>query len=189
MRVRNGFEEGNYMSKSRSMSTLAVGSAAHHAVEGSSVGVDLVMATSFHLEADAGFSATSQADCRKPAYTRWGNPTVRKLEERLAALEGGEDAVCFGSGMGAITGLVLSHLSAGDQLVASNVCYAGVAEFFHDYVSKFGIEVRLVDTSDPKAVADACSDRTKLIYVETPANPILRLTDVEAMRRCADESG
>ena len=137
----------------KSIDTLAVQSGDHRAEDGSSLSLDLVMSTSFHMEAGGGFSATTQAGASKPVYTRWDNPTVSALERRLAVLEGGEDAVCFGSGMGAISGLLLSRLSAGDELVASNVCYAGVAELYHDYLARLGIVGRLVDTSDPAAVA------------------------------------
>ena len=155
-----------------------------------SLAPDICVSTSFAVDPDAvGFSASDLTDDAPFFYTRWANPTVRQLERKLAALDGGEDAVCFGSGMGAITGLLLGTLSAGDHLVISNVAYAGTAELVHDTLPRFGIAVSPVDTSDPDAVADAITPSTRLIYAETPANPILRLTDIAALARLAGDAG
>jgi len=144
----------------------------------------LVLSTSFKMASEAGFSAASLGEDAQPIYARWGNPTVSALERKLAALEGSEDAVCFGSGMAAVSALLHSLLRPGDHLVASNVCYAGVAELTHDLALR-GIEASFIDTSDLNAVAAAMTQRTKLIFVETPANPILRLTDIRAVADCA----
>lgn len=150
---------------------------------------DIVMASSFEVAPGIGFSAT-EMDAETPYfYTRWANPTVRQLERKVAALDGGEDAVCFGSGMAAISHLWLSRLSAGDRLVLSNVCYAGAAELAHDTLPRFGIEVVTVDTGDAEAVASALTPNTRLVHVETPANPILRLTDIAAVATLAHAAG
>lgn len=123
------------------------------------------------------------------AYTRWGNPTLRALEERLSALEGAEAAVVTASGMAAVSALVFTFLSSGDHLVASEVCYAGSVELFGIHLPRFGIEVSLVDTSDPDQVRAALRPKTRMIYVETPANPILRITDIPALAGIAHEAG
>lgn len=141
-----------------------------------------VLSTSFHTDPNAvGFSANDLQENAPHFYSRWSNPTLERLETRLAALEGGEAAVVFGSGMAAISGLFLDRLNAGDHLLLSNVCYAGVAELAHDLLPTKGIEVTAVDTSDTEAVANAIRPRTRLIHVESPANPILRLADIEAL--------
>lgn len=122
-------------------------------------------------------------------YTRWNNPTLRSLEVRLAALEGAEECAVFGSGVGAISALALTLLSAGDHLVCSDICYAGALELFGLHLPRFGIEVSLVDTSDPDQVREALQDNTKLVYIETPANPVLKLTDIQAISRITREAG
>ena len=155
-----------------------------------SLAPDICVSTSFAVDPDAvGFSATDLTDSTPYFYTRWANPTVHQLERKLAALDGGEDAVCFGSGMAAIAGLLLGTLSAGDHLVISNVAYAGTAELVHDTLPRLGIAVSPVDTSDLDAVAAAVRPNTRLIYAETPANPILRLSDIAALAGLARDAG
>ena len=123
------------------------------------------------------------------AYTRWGNPTLRALEERLSALEGSEAAVVTASGMAAVAALVFTFLSSGDHLIASEVCYAGSVELFGMHLPRLGIEVSLVDTSDLEQVRAALRPNTKMVYVETPANPILRIADLEAISAVAHAAG
>lgn len=118
-------------------------------------------------------------------YTRWGNPTLRLFEQKLAALEGTDDAIAFASGMAATTGLLLGTLSQGDHLVLSNVCYAGIAEYVRHQLPKFGISASPVDTSDLAAVEAAIRPKTRLIFVDTPANPILRVSDIAAIAKIA----
>lgn len=150
----------------------------------------LSLATSFYSHPDAvGFSANDLTDKAPHFYTRWSNPTTDLLEERLAILEGGEAALTFGSGMAAVTALFLGQLKAGDHLIVSNVCYAGVAEMVHDILPKYGIQTTAVDTSDMDAIAAALRAETRLIHIETPANPILRLTDIAAVAALARDKG
>lgn len=150
----------------------------------------LELATSFYVRPqDVGFSANSLSDEVPLVYSRWRNPTVDLLEQRLAALEGGEAALALASGMAATAGLFLWKLKAGDHLLLSNVSYAGVAELAHDILPRYGIAVTAVDSSDPALVAAALRPETKLVHVETPANPILRLTDIEAVARIVHAHG
>jgi methionine-gamma-lyase len=122
------------------------------------------------------------------AYTRWGNPTLRALEERLSLLEGAEAAVVTASGMAAVSALVFTFLSSGDHIIASEVCYAGSVELFGIHLPRFGIEVSLVDTSNLDQVHAALRPNTRMIYVETPANPILRISDIAALAEIAHEA-
>jgi len=150
----------------------------------------LVPASSFYAHPDdIGFSANDLNDRAPHFYTRWSNPTAAALEARLADLDGGEAALTFASGMSAITGLFLNRLKAGDHLVLSNVCYAGVAEFAHDSLPNLGIAVSAVDTSNPAKVAAAIRPETKLVHIETPANPILRLSDISAIAGIVHAAG
>jgi cystathionine gamma-synthase/methionine-gamma-lyase len=114
---------------------------------------------------------------------------VRVLERRLADLDDGEDAVCFASGMAAVTGLLLHLLGQGDHAVVSDLCYAGVAEWTRQDLRRFGVEVTFVDTSDPDEVRQALRPNTRVVYVETPVNPVLRLVDVEALAAIAHGGG
>jgi cystathionine beta-lyase/cystathionine gamma-synthase len=122
-------------------------------------------------------------------YTRWSNPTLRALETRLALLEKAESAVTFASGMAAISAVMFGFLSAGDHVVASEVCYAGAVELLGNHLPRFGIEVSLVDTSDLVAVQAALRTNTKLVYLETPSNPILRIGDIRALAEIAHQAG
>jgi cystathionine beta-lyase/cystathionine gamma-synthase len=136
------------------------------------------------------FDALMMDSARPPfAYTRWGNPTLRALEDRLSALEGAEAAVVTASGMAAVSAVVFTFLSSGDHLIASEVCYAGSVELFGLHLPRFGIEVSLVDTSDLEAVRVALRANTKMIFAETPANPILRIADIPALAEIAHSAG
>jgi cystathionine beta-lyase/cystathionine gamma-synthase len=131
------------------------------------------------------------------AYVRWGNPTSQMLEEKIAALEGpvlppsaGEAAaLALASGMAAVSAVVFTFLSSGDHIIASEVCYAGSVELFGVHLPRQGIEVSLVDTSDLNQVREALQPNTRLVYVETPANPILRISDIQALARVAHDAG
>jgi len=136
------------------------------------------------------FDALLLESSRPPfAYTRWGNPSLRALEDKLAALEGAESAVVTASGMAAVSAFLLTFLRAGDHVVASEVCYAGTVELFGLLLPRFGIEVSLVDTSDLEQVREAIRPNSKVVYVETPANPILRISDIKGLSEIADLAG
>jgi len=123
------------------------------------------------------------------SYSRSGNPTVRVLENKLTALEGGADSACFGTGMSAINAVMMAFLSAGDHAIISDVVYGGTYRISTKIYSRFGVEFSFVDTSDPEAVRAAVKDNTKLILTETPANPTLKLTDLAAVSEIAREHG
>ena len=150
----------------------------------------LVLSTNFVFDPDAaGCSAETLDDKTPNVYARWSTPTVRALEVKLADLEDAEDALCFASGMGAISALLLGTLRGGDHLVLSDVCYAGVAELARNTLPGFGIEVTTANFSDLDAVAAAIRPNTKLLWAETPCNPILRLTDIAAVAEIAHTAG
>jgi methionine-gamma-lyase len=150
---------------------------------------NLVMSSTYVVDADTGFSVEGMDENDPFIYTRWGNPTVRQLEEKLAALEESETAVSFASGMGAITALLFHFLKAGDHAIVSDVAYAALAELTNEMIPQLGIEISKVDTSDPVALQTAVKRNTKLIYIETPCNPLLRLTDISAVADIAHKAG
>jgi cystathionine beta-lyase/cystathionine gamma-synthase len=132
---------------------------------------------------------TMESDRSPFAYARWGNPTTRALEDKIAAMEGGEAGLALASGMAAVSALLFTFLQSGEHVVASEVCYAGSLELFGSYLARRGIEASLVDTSDVSQVRAALRPKTRLVYVETPANPILRISDIAALAEIAHEAG
>jgi methionine-gamma-lyase len=150
---------------------------------------NIVMSTTYIADPEASFSAEDFGEGTPYIYTRWGNPTIAQLERKLAALEGAEAGLAFASGMSAVSGLLLGTLQQGDHLVLSDVSYAGTAEFAGDFLPRFGIEVTRADFSDLDSVAQAVRPNTRLIYAESPANPIVRLTDLRAVAAIAKAAG
>lgn len=122
-------------------------------------------------------------------YARWTNPTVRQLEQRLAALEGADDALATATGVAAIAATFLTILKRGDHLILSDVCYAGANELARRILPDYGIEVTPVNTSRPQDVAAALRPNTRLVHCESPCNPILRLTDLAAVADIAKRHG
>lgn len=118
-------------------------------------------------------------------YTRLGNPTIRALEKSVAALENGEDARACASGMAAINTAVMSMVKKGDHVVATDCLYGGTVKLFLSILSKFGVEFTLVDSSTVANVEAAIRENTKLVYLETPSNPTLKLTDIRAVAKIA----
>jgi len=142
---------------------------------------NIVMSTTFKAQDAGAFSIKDFEGDMPYIYTRWGNPTTEQLQEKLRVLEGAEACLAFASGMAATSALLLGYLSSGDHLIVSDVQYAGSAELVRQTLPRFGIEVTPVDTSDATNLAAAIRGNTKLVFIETPINPILRLADIEAI--------
>lgn len=122
-------------------------------------------------------------------YTRWGNPTTAELEARVALLEGGEMAIATGSGMGAISTVILGLLQSGDHLVAPRAVYQASYELFAHILPRYGIAATLIDGVDPAAYEAALRPETKVVYIETPNNPLLDVTDIAGVVRTAHAHG
>ena len=122
-------------------------------------------------------------------YSRASNPTVSALEANLGSLEDAPPAVCFGTGLAAETTLFLSLLKSGDHAVISDVVYGGTVRLFQQILSGLGIRSSFVDTASPEAVAAAITPETRLVFVETPGNPTLKLTDVAAVAAVCRTAG
>ena len=118
-------------------------------------------------------------------YSRLGNPSVAQVEEKVAALEGGEAALCTASGMGAISTTMWTILSAGDELVASDTLYGCTFALFEHGLTKFGVKVNMIDMTDMKALKKALTKKTKIVYLETPCNPTLKIVDIAAVAKAA----
>ncbi len=122
-------------------------------------------------------------------YTRFGNPTVAELEKKIALLEHAEDAVAAGSGLGAISLAAISQLQAGDHIVFGDVIYGCTFALFTKILPKLGITYTIADTSKVDAVEAAVKENTKFVYVETPSNPTLKISDIAAISAMAHRHG
>lgn len=122
-------------------------------------------------------------------YTRLWNPTQKVLEEKLAALEGGESAAVYASGVAAITSFFLGVLKAGDHVISDHTVYSATQYFFTEMLSKFQVEVTFVDTCQTDQIEKAIRPNTKVIYFETPANPTIKVVDIEAVVNIATKHG
>ncbi|MCC9620872.1 methionine gamma-lyase [Thalassospira sp. MA62] len=122
-------------------------------------------------------------------YSRIANPTLDLLEKRLAVLEGGETAIATASGMGAITSVFWTFIAPGDEIIVDRTLYGCTFAYFRHGLEKFGIKHTHVDLSDPEELKKAISDKTKIVYFETPANPNMRLVDIAAISDIAHQYG
>jgi cystathionine beta-lyase/cystathionine gamma-synthase len=150
---------------------------------------NLVMSVTFAPETLTGFSARDEKDYGGFVYGRVSSPTVKQLEDKLAALEGGEMALAFASGVAAAHALICGRLSAGDHLVLPEANYVGIAELARDTLPRFGIAVSYVDLNDLQAVADAIRPNTRMLWLETPANPTMKVCDIAALAELAHRKG
>ena len=121
-------------------------------------------------------------------YSRFTNPTVAMFEKRLAAMEGAERAVATSTGMAAIMAVAMSFLKAGDHVVCSRAVFGSTVALFEKYISKFGVTVNFVDLTDLDAWKAAIKPETKLLFVESPSNPLSEIADIRALADIAHEN-
>ncbi|HKP03359.1 MAG TPA: aminotransferase class V-fold PLP-dependent enzyme [Chthoniobacterales bacterium] len=161
--------------------TLAVH--AGHEVDAATgaVATPIHMATTFQRDAEGGYP-------HGYIYGRSGNPTRHALEQALAALEDGEDAAAFGSGLAA-SSAVLQALAAGDHVIAPTDVYHGMTKLLREVYLRWGLEVSFVDMTKLDEVKNAVRPETKLIWIETPSNPLLKITDIAAAAELAHAAG
>jgi cystathionine beta-lyase/cystathionine gamma-synthase len=162
------------------LSTLVVHAGQYPDPQTGAVNVPLYLTSTFEL---TGIGTDKGWD-----YSRAGNPTRDRLEEALAALEGGTSGHAFASGMAAIYALVAT-LKTGEHVICSHNVYGGTTRLFNQIVRHYGIEIQYVDTGDLAAVEAAIKPNTRLIHIETPTNPLMALTDIAAVSEIAHRSG
>lgn len=151
---------------------------------------EAIFTTSSYVFRDAAHAAACFAgDEPGNVYSRYTNPTVRTFEERLAALEAGEKAVATASGMSAIMATVMSFCSAGDHVLVSRSIFGATVSLFDKYLARFGIETTYVDIDNPQAWRDARQPNTRMLYLESPSNPLAELADIAALAEVARETG
>jgi len=146
-----------------------------------SLEVPIVLSSAFGFASAAEAAGAFQGENDAYIYGRWGNPSVDALEAKIAALEGAEDACVTASGMAAISGAVLGLCDQGSHVIAPRAMYAESARLLRDRLPRWGITTTFVDGTDPEAYAAAITPTTRLLYIETPANPNLAITDLEAI--------
>lgn len=122
-------------------------------------------------------------------YSRFTNPTVAMFEKRLAAMEGAERAVATSSGMAAIMAVAMSFLKTGDHVICSRAVFGSTVALFEKYIAKFGVSVDFVDLTDLSAWENAIKPETKLLFVETPSNPLSEIADIQALADIAHAHG
>ena len=169
------------------LETLAIRAGQQRTGEGEQ-GEPIFATSSYVFESAAAAAARFSGDVPGNVYSRYTNPTVRVFEERLAALEQGEAAVATASGMSAILSTCLAFLQAGDHLVASRSIFGTTSVLFSKYLSKFEVTVDHVELTDYAAWEAAITPRTKILFAETPSNPLNDIADIERLASLAHQN-
>ena len=164
------------MKRHRRPETAAVHGAADIEKKNGPVGTPIYQTSTFEVTDNDEQQRVTATD---RYYTRWGNPTNTVAEQAVAALEGVEAARTFASGMGAITTTILALLKTGDHIVAQRDIYGGVTKFFSQWLPRLGIETTFVDTNDYDQHERAIRPKTRVLYLESPTNPALRVVDLK----------
>ncbi len=172
------------------LATLAV-HAGHPRRTGESGALDtpIVLSSAFGFASAEEAAGAFRGENDAYIYGRWGNPTVEVLEAELAALEGTASACVTASGMAAVSGAILSLAEAGSHVVAPRSMYAESARLLRERLPRFGITTTFVDAHEPGAYEAALTPNTRVLYIETPSNPNLRITDVAEVVRLARARG
>jgi O-succinylhomoserine sulfhydrylase len=149
----------------------------------------IFLTSSYVFDNAADAAARFAGELEGNVYSRYTNPTVRTFEQRIAVLEGAEDAVATASGMAAIMSTCLALLKAGDHIVCSRSVFGTTTVLFNKYLGKFGIEVTFVSPTDLGAWHNAVRDNTAMLFLETPSNPLCEVSDLRAISALARNSG
>ena len=147
----------------------------------------MYLTSSFVFENAAQAAVMFSGEEEGNVYARFTNPSVTLFEERLAALEGAEDCIATASGMAAITATIMANLSAGDHIVASKSLFGSSIQLLGNILPRFGIETTFVSLSDPAEWAAAVRPNTKLLFCETPSNPLTEIGDIAALSAIAKQ--
>jgi O-succinylhomoserine sulfhydrylase len=170
------------------MDTLAVRAGQHRSPEGEH-GEPLFFTSSYVFRSAADAAARFAGEVPGNVYSRYTNPTVRAFEERIAAMEGAEQAVATASGMAAILAMVMSLCSAGDHVLVSRSVFGATVSLFEKYLKRFGLEVDYVPLTEVGVWEPAFKANTKLVFVESPSNPLAELIDIAALADLCHEKG
>lgn len=174
------------MTKKWNFNTKAIHSVQTPDPETRAISTRIVPAVAYSFEsAEAASAVVNGEEEESVYYGRYGNPTTRTLEKKIAVLEGSEDALAVSSGMAAISSALLAFLQQGDHVIVTKDVYGGTHKFLTSLAPRFGIEYSFVCCNTPGAIEEAMQENTKAIYIETPSNPSLTLVDIEAVGKIA----
>ena len=157
--------------------------------ESSPVSPPIFQTSTFSTEGADAFLTMATAPLNAEFYTRYGNPTTRMFEDAVAALEGGEAGLATASGMGAVVAALLTLVSKGEHVIAQRVLYGGTMGLLKNIAPRLGIEVSFVEQTDTEAFAHAIRPNTRLMMLESPSNPMMRLTDLKEVAAIAKAKG
>lgn len=172
----------------RGLSTLSVHGPARRGAE-RAIEAPLVLSSAFRFEDAEEAAAAFRGENDAYIYARWGSPTTDDLAERVALLEGADDAAVLASGMAAVTGTIVSVCRQGGHVVAPRAMYAEAARLFRERLPALGIRTTFLDDPGPETYAAAIERDTRVLYVETPANPTLAVVDLAGVAEVARERG
>nr|WP_298891117.1 O-succinylhomoserine sulfhydrylase [uncultured Acinetobacter sp.] len=179
----DSFEENEY-----ALATLAIRTGHDRTHEGEH-SEPIFLTSSFVCESAADAEAKFSGKIEGNTYSRYTNPTVHTFEKRLAKLDGAERAIATSSGMAAVHAMCMAYLKAGDHVICSRAVFGSIISLFEKYVMKFAVEVTFVDLDDLDAWKNAIRPNTRLLFIETPSNPLAQVGDMQAIADIAHAHG
>ena len=175
------------MEKRHRFSTLAIHAGEEEPSPLGAVTAPIYQTSTFAFRNTAEVIEYQKGDPSKYLYTRYGNPTLTAVEEKMAALEGGEASLVVSSGMAAVATLALTLVSSGQEIISTEPVYGGTFHLFKDALARLGIKVHFVDPEKIDVAKALLSQKTKLFFCETPTNPNLKIADVRRIVQIAGE--
>jgi methionine-gamma-lyase len=177
------------MRKYKGMSTAAVHSGETKDEQFGSVNVPIFQTSTFYFPTEDPRTWEGQVPDGSYIYTRYGNPTIRAAEDKIAYLEGADKGLIFSSGMAAISATLMTLLGDRDQLVSVEDVYGGTFNLMKNEFSRLGVQIKFVDSTKTSEIIAAITDKTKVVYLESPTNPMLKLVDIPAVAKAAHDKG
>jgi cystathionine beta-lyase/cystathionine gamma-synthase len=177
------------MRKYKGMSTAAVHSGEAKDEQFGSVNVPIFQTSTFYFPTEDPRTWEGQVPDGSYIYTRYGNPTIRAAEDKIAYLEGADKGLIFSSGMAAIAATLMTLLGDRDQLVSVEDVYGGTFNLMKNEFSRLGVQIKFVDSTKTSEIIAAITDKTKVVYLESPTNPMLKLVDIPAVAKAAHDKG
>ncbi|MGB8656300.1 MAG: aminotransferase class I/II-fold pyridoxal phosphate-dependent enzyme [Candidatus Zixiibacteriota bacterium] len=169
------------MNKEYKFSTLAIHAGEEKGASFGAVTTPIYQTSTFAFKNTAEVMEFQEGDSSKYLYSRYGNPTLRVVEEKMAVLEGGEAALVLSSGMAAVSTIALTMVSKGEEIISTEPVYGGTYHLFKDLFPQLGIKVHFIGTEEIDRAKSLVSERTKLFFCETPTNPNLKIADIKKL--------
>lgn len=180
-------KEGIKLNQQTRFSTRAIHAGEQRDPQTGAITTPIYQTSNFAFTSTQELLAYNRGESSAYIYTRYGNPTLTAVEAKMAALEDGDDAAVFASGMAAITTAILPFVEQGDHIVASRDIYGGTFNFLNTLLPRFGITTSFVDATNIEMIAETIQSNTKLIFCESPTNPTLKLVDLVQLAKLGRE--